>query len=459
MKKHFISAAAAALTLALGVSFLSSCAEVISFPDKATDPGVSLWEEQTPSDPADLLGIWYSDQVGTVFGFGDRGVLTAWSLVTGYDYEYSAIASGTYTYDGEKLTFTLGDETVSYDCCVKNGTLTLNDTVTLSRRIDEPTEHPSYEFPNFELLAATLPRPSADQLTGLTLSAADVRLSAIVSIKNTYFSDKEMTKLTNGTAQLGDIVNLDYVGKLDGETFSGGTASNVDLCVAPDTGYIPGFCEGIAGHSVGETFDVPVTFPASYGNAALAGKSVIFTMTLNAIYDTTLTDEMVDAYEDHDYTTLAEWQQAVYEELLAEEIWELIPALSEIIDTTDAYLCYYQEMLDYYHYYAYYYNLDFDLFLSYYVGATTEDLKTQSRSLVRNYLLAALTVRALEITPSEEWQAKFTADYLNPYLQNGYTEETARELISSGEGQNRFRAELLLKFASEHLLAQNTFIN
>ncbi len=77
MKRKLI----ATLALTLSVSVLSSCAEVISFPERATDPGVSLWQEpetEAPSDPRDLIGIWYSKGGNTVFRFGEGGVLTVW---------------------------------------------------------------------------------------------------------------------------------------------------------------------------------------------------------------------------------------------------------------------------------------------------------------------------------------------------------------------------------------------
>lgn len=451
----------AALALTLGVSMLASCSSVISFPDRATDPEVSLWQEpetDAPSNPADLLGIWHTDGSGTVFRFGENGVLTVWGLTTGYDYEYSNLATGSYTYDGETLTMTLGDEHVSRGCRVKDGVLTFDSGLILSLRTDEPTAHPTYAYPDFEALALEASLLPASGLTGQTISAAGYRLKAGIQVRDTFYSGKTPEKLTEGTAQLGDRVDIDYSGKLDGIAFEGGTAEGQTVTVAPDTGYIPGFCEGIAGHAVGETFDVTVTFPEAYGNADLAGKEVVFTMKLNAIYDLTVTDEAVAAFEDNSYTTVAEWEQAVYQELLAENIWELLPALVSFSDDSDAYLYFYQDMLDYYHYYAAYYGMDFTLFLTLYAGTTTAAMETSSRETARTYLLAAAVVRALEITPDAEWLQDFTEGYVASYVKGGYTEEEARELISSaGDGRNRFRAAMLLDLAADYLVAHNSF--
>lgn len=91
------------------------------------------------------------------------------------------------------------------------------------------------------------------------------------------------------TVAADSVVNVDYVGKQDGKAFDGGSASGVNVNVATNTdavqgtGYIEGFSSGLIGHKVGETVDCPVTFPADYGNADLAGKSVVFTFTINFI--------------------------------------------------------------------------------------------------------------------------------------------------------------------------------
>ncbi len=458
MKRKLI----ATLALTLGVSVLSSCAGVISFPERATDPGVSLWQEpetEAPSDPGKLLGIWHSKGGNTVFRFGEGGVLTVWGLTAGYDYEYSSTATGSYTYDGKTLTMTLGEEHVTRECRVKDGVISFTDgDVTLSLQTEEPKPHPSYPYPDFEALAAKTGLLGAAGLTGQTVPAAGKRLQAKLKMKETYFSGKTMEKLTEGTARQGDIVNIDYVGKRDGVAFEGGTAKGQDVSVAPDTGYIPGFCEGIAGHSVGETFDVTVTFPEGYKNRDLAGKEAVFTMTLNAIYDTNITDEMVAAFDGNTHTTVAEWEAEIYRDLIKDSIWDILPAFAEVTDGSDAYLYYYQDMLDYYHYYAAYYGMDFEMFLSLYVGKTEAELETESRGYVRNYLLAAMVARALELTPDAKWLEDFTAGYLAAYVKKGYTEEQARELIETdGDEKNRFRAAMLLDLTADHLFANNTF--
>ncbi len=88
-------------------------------------------------------------------------------------------------------------------------------------------------------------------------------------------------------AKDGDEVNIDFVGKQDDKPFDGGTAKGYDLTLGSNS-FIPGFEEAIVGHKVGETFDVPLTFPEDYHADNLKGAKVVFEVTLNAINEVVL---------------------------------------------------------------------------------------------------------------------------------------------------------------------------
>lgn len=80
----------------------------------------------------------------------------------------------------------------------------------------------------------------------------------------------------------GDIAVIDYEGFNDGVAFDGGKAENYELTIGSGQ-FIPGFEDQIIGHSVGESFDINVTFPEDYGAEDLAGKPVVFKINLNGI--------------------------------------------------------------------------------------------------------------------------------------------------------------------------------
>lgn len=119
-------------------------------------------------------------------------------------------------------------------------------------------------------------------------------------------------KKTEGTIVKGDTANIDYVGKKDGVAFEGGTASNYDLKIGSGT-FIPGFEDGLIGATIGSTIDLNLTFPEDYKNSAeLAGKSVVFTVTIN--YATTETEQKPEEfYEKLEFASLKEYEADVKE--------------------------------------------------------------------------------------------------------------------------------------------------
>lgn len=90
------------------------------------------------------------------------------------------------------------------------------------------------------------------------------------------------TEVTDRPAQNDDVVNIDYEGFCDGKAFEGGKAEKASLKLGSGQ-FIPGFEEQIVGHSIGDEFDVNVTFPEEYHAAELAGKAVVFKVKLNGI--------------------------------------------------------------------------------------------------------------------------------------------------------------------------------
>ena len=105
-------------------------------------------------------------------------------------------------------------------------------------------------------------------------------------VSEIYTSDIEeyglYTVVEEGTVQDGDIVNLDYEGKIDGVAFDGGTAQGYDLKIGSKT-FIDDFEEELIGVAIGETKDVTAKFPDDYGKDDLNGKEAIFTCKINSI--------------------------------------------------------------------------------------------------------------------------------------------------------------------------------
>ena len=113
----------------------------------------------------------------------------------------------------------------------------------------------------------------------LSAEVADADLDNMLEVlrkQNTRFEAVERA------AQTDDQLNIDFVGKVDGETFAGGSAKGTQLVLGSGR-MIPGFEDGLVGAKAGEERVVNVTFPEDYQNLDLAGKAAEFTITVNSV--------------------------------------------------------------------------------------------------------------------------------------------------------------------------------
>jgi len=106
-------------------------------------------------------------------------------------------------------------------------------------------------------------------------SAVEEALASLADTAKT-FEDKD------GPAESGDQVVIDFLGRVDGEAFEGGSATDYPLVLGSNS-FIPGFEDQLVGVSTGEEKEVNVTFPADYGASNLAGKDAVFTCTVKAV--------------------------------------------------------------------------------------------------------------------------------------------------------------------------------
>jgi len=102
----------------------------------------------------------------------------------------------------------------------------------------------------------------------------------------------------DGAAENGDQVVFDFTGRVDGEVFEGGTATDFPLVLGSGQ-FIPGFEEQLVGAKAGDARDVTVTFPAEYGAPNLAGKEAVFECAVKEVKApeaAVIDDEMAKGY-------------------------------------------------------------------------------------------------------------------------------------------------------------------
>ena len=141
------------------------------------------------------------------------------------------------------------------------------------------------------------------------------------STTTVYGGSAENAQPADGiTVENGDTANIDYVGKLNGVAFAGGTAQGSDLVIGSGS-FIDGFESGLVGASVGETRDLHLTFPEAYHSADLAGKSVIFTVTVNYIKRAVYPEYNEDNVKKYTGSTIAELEKELIGNLIFDKMY------------------------------------------------------------------------------------------------------------------------------------------
>lgn len=113
----------------------------------------------------------------------------------------------------------------------------------------------------------------------------------------------------------GDIANIDFEGFDNGVAFEGGKGEKFDLTIGSGQ-FIPGFEEKLIGMKIGETKDIDVSFPKDYQMETLAGKPVIFKVTLNSISKKELPELDDEFVKDvSEFETLKDYKASVKEKL------------------------------------------------------------------------------------------------------------------------------------------------
>lgn len=185
--------------------------------------------------------------------------------------------------------------------------------------------------------------------------------------------------------QLGDKVNIDYVGTVDGVEFEGGSTGGAGTDVVIGiTSYIDDFLDQLIGANPGDTVNVEVTFPEDYGVESLNGKDALFVTTINYIHTPPVVDDEFVKVQLKDYgcetadefytlisTSIAAMQieTYVYEALTTKFTVNTIP--ETIIENQ------FDQMLDYYQAYATAYGITLETLLTEALGTTLDALKAE----------------------------------------------------------------------------------
>lgn len=173
----------------------------------------------------------------------------------------------------------------------------------------------------------------------VTLKKTDIESKLKTQIDQLLDQNKTYEAVKKGTVANGDTVNIFYVGKVDGKAFDGGSLtkdtnpSGYDLTIGSNT-FIDGFEKALIGKKIGSTCDIKLTFPEKYSvNSDLAGKPVVFTVTINSKRGKANVPKFDDTFVKNNvsgYNTAKEYQAKLREDVVKDMAWDKVVSDSKI---------------------------------------------------------------------------------------------------------------------------------
>ena len=275
------------------------------------------------------------------------------------------------------------------------------------------------------------------------------------------------TPITDRAVEMGDTVDINYVGKIDDVAFDGGTGQITDLVIGSGR-FIEGFEDGVVGMNIGDVKDVEATFPEPYdNNPDLAGKKAVFTVTLNGIYTQEvpeLTDEYVaglgiegctnvEEFRAYNRDVLMEQQKESYEQEKTALVLEKAVANMEIKDAPSGMVeRMTNTMISNITAYAGMYGADIGEYVATVYGGTAENyeetLRAQAADMAKQYLMLQTIADKEGLTIAEEELEEQLAGEAAEY---GYEDaEAYKEAIDLEAYKEFLMTQKVLEFLAEN---------
>lgn len=203
----------------------------------------------------------------------------------------------------------------------------------------------------------------------------------------------------------GDIVTIDFAGYLNEEQFEGGTAEGYELEIGSGS-FIPGFEEQLVGKKKDEEVEVNVTFPEEYQEESLAGKEVVFKVTIHEIKEKELPELDDELAKDvSEFDTLDEYKASIKEKLEEEaknreEVEKENKTIEKIVELSEFEIpegmieSQLETEVQEFNHRLQSQGLEFDQYLTI-TGSTVEDLKVQLRPAAEKRVAIDLVLEAI----------------------------------------------------------------
>ncbi|MEG2928507.1 MAG: FKBP-type peptidyl-prolyl cis-trans isomerase [Oscillospiraceae bacterium] len=254
------------------------------------------------------------------------------------------------------------------------------------------------------------------------------QVDAVLEYYVTYEALKE------GEVKADSTLNIDYVGKVDGVAFEGGSTDGkgTDVTIGV-TQYIDDFLEQLVGHKVGEKFDIKVTFPDEYTSTELAGKNAVFSITINSLQGEKVYPELTDEFVKTNFSetagcnTIKEMEDTFRKQISTEQrsryIWETMVAGMEIKKMPEKIMELQKGMaINYYEGAAQQYGMTFEQYLGVLGKGTMEDFLKAEEA---NFAAAANETLIIQAIAEQE-KILVTDEDIKAYLgKDDFSQEEA----------------------------------
>lgn len=235
---------------------------------------------------------------------------------------------------------------------------------------------------------------------------------------------------TERETRRGDTIEMSYSGTVDGQPLDGGQSDKATILLDEfNSGYIPGFAEGLVGVTPGTTVTLNLTFPENY-YAEIAGKAVVFDVTVKGICTFELTDTIASELSTGAYPTAAAYREHLKEYLKeAEEMQVFSDLLETILDTlmekavvtvypADVLEKYYQTRVAYILETAQSYNISYDEYMQY-CQYTDETLREFAKEDTKLDMVLYYVSHAENLPMTDEEYRGFLEDIVASYTAQG----------------------------------------
>lgn len=215
-------------------------------------------------------------------------------------------------------------------------------------------------------------------------------------------------EVTGRAVKKGDTATIDFVGKMNGEAFDGGSSTDYPLEIGSNS-FIDGFEDSIIGHNAGDTFDWNGKFPENCGSSDLAGKDVTFTITVKSISKKKtpkLTDKFVKKvskesktvkeYKEEVKKSLEEDNEKTYNDSLQQAAWQKVLDNTKVKKYPEKDVKKIEDsLISQYKSVAEAYNMSYDDLIEQQMGTTVEKFEKQVTKAAKSSVKQTLVTKAI----------------------------------------------------------------